>query len=575
MANNMKNLLNDPRFIVLGDVEKMNGLDKSLVTKKILSKADKNKLDGIWGTLGWKSGADTMDLQVENSKLGNRDADKRDHITADIVNGLAQINPEIKDIATDVLERYITIDTSNASIDWKAMTHFSDFPELRLDLFVEDREGAMVYYYLQHKNNFGLLNDASVEEEFIQCQKTDDNFSTNRDRLTYYFKAIPPYDYSVNEDGCISWSDDLDETNFIVKIVTFSRNTGDPKKLLGEFFDKKLLRTITSDGFTPATYELFGKDKNKLLIYDSNVKSSSVGASDKKRYDMRGAFWKVSGEHPIDPGKKTLLLLHGTFSNTLNTFEGLVKYNNGSSELEEFLANSEYEQVIAFDHPTISADAHQNICDFKNALGLVAFAKPIGILAASRGCLVAQAIGADATLPLIVDKCLMFSPANGVGYFDAGELVAKGLKQLKRLNTGEPEWFIFALLQFSADYFLAQPGCKQMTFGSDELMSVVNSNLADQNSKFIAVVNDWEKYLIEEKVKRLLVRGSDMAVRCILGKMHDFVVGTKGQKNLPKAYNPTFVPMASTHCKYFEKGQLRYRNDGEAVDLSVFMCKYL
>ena len=60
----------------------------------------------------------------------------------------------------------------------------------------------------------------------------------------------------------------------------------------------------------------------------------------------------------------------------------------------------------------------------------------------------------------------MLSPANGVGYFDFGKNLAIGLGVLKKLTSGTPAKYIFALLQFSADYFLAQPGAKQMKFDS-------------------------------------------------------------------------------------------------------------
>ena len=168
----------------------------------------------------------------------------------------------------------------------------------------------------------------------------------------------------------------------------------------------------------------------------------------------------------------------------------------------------------------------------------------------------------------------MFSPANGVGYFKLGEKIATGLGILKKVTTGTPAKYIFALLQFSADYFMAQPGAMQMKFDSARLKRIINSQLADAGSKYTAVIDDWEKTLIHNSKKRFWMKIADGIVKLILGKKHDFVVGETGQTNLPNAYNVKQVPMASTHCKYFGKGELKERG-GPSVVLSVFMSKYL
>jgi hypothetical protein len=289
---------------------------------------------------------------------------------------------------------------------------------------------------------------------------------------------------------------------------------------------------------------------------------------------MRGIFHTVDAEHQIDRGKKTLLLIHGTFSNTLNTFGHMVRFRNGSSELEDFLKLSPYEQVIAFNHPTISADVFDNVGELKRILGDEKFEQSVSLLAASRGCLLAQAIGADKDLPFSVDKSLMFSPANGVDYFKSGKHISTGLSVLKKVASITVAKYALALAQFSADYFMEQPGARQMTPGSDRLNKVLGLELADSGSIYIAIVNDWEKGLIDKRGKRFWMQIVDATIKRILGNKHDFVVGTKGQKNLPEKFNATQVLMASTHCKYFEKGELHQRQSDEVV-LSSFLAKYL
>ncbi|MEN8116882.1 MAG: hypothetical protein ABFS16_07880 [Bacteroidota bacterium] len=563
----------DNRFLILGDMSKIQDYTNEKKLKKIIKKEQKGKLPGIWGTLGWKDNQ-PFNFDVQNSEEGNTDESTRDISTVEVIDHIKSFNTEIKDVKNEVVERYINFDSTNFNIDWEKVKKYDDIPELRLDLFVDDSEGAMVYYYHQRIKNLKKLNDISNFEEFIQCKKTDDNFTTKRDRLTYFFKVLPPYKFTSDNSEDITWTRDKRITSFIIKIITFKRKAETPKNLLEEFFKpENLVMTVKSKGGN-LTYPLFGKKKYGLLIYDSSVKISNVASSDNDRFNMRGAFLKVDSSHKIDYSKKTLLLIHGTFSCTLNTYMDLVRYRNGTSELEEFLKLSGYEQVLAFNHPTISADVFDNVKQLKKLLGSQEFEKGVSLLAASRGCLLAQAIGADKNLPFKVDRALMLSPANGVAYFKLGSKISTGLSMLEKLTKGTPASYAFALLQFSADYFMDQPGAKQMTFGSRRLNKVINGSMASQSSKYFAVINDWEKGLIINRGRRFWMRIADGVVKLILGFQHDFVVGVKGQRNLPPKYNVSEIPMASTHCKYFEKDELCIRN-GEPVVLSKFLSDYL
>lgn len=565
----------DKRFLVLG--EKPENLTPEMRKKqasKILKKDEKQKREGFWATLGWKDDKkrSVFNYTVYNSVKGNTSTENRDVLTSQIIHDLHELNPKINTVEKDVIERYIDLEKADFDVDWNTIKTYGEIPELRLDLFLEQNQGALVYYYHQNKSKLRQLNDDSVVEEFIQCQPTPGH-TTERDRLTYFFKALPPLDYQLDSKGNIDWDEEERHTSFIIKIVVFKRSSGTPDKQLSEFFDKKAIKQLITLKGEGITYDLFGKKKNRLLIYDNNVESSIVDDG-KNRYEMAGAFYFVDKKHKIDRGKKTLLLIHGTFSSTYNTFEGLVKLDQGGSELKDFLRDNKYEQVIAFDHPTISADVFQNIKDLKKLLGKAPFKQTVSVLAASRGCILSQAIGADKTLPFKVDKCLMLSPANGVGYFDLGDYLAKGLGILKRLNTGQPAQYIFALLQFSAKYFLDQPGAQQMTFGSKALTKVIDAKPVAKQSAYTAVINDWEKILVDKWLKRQGMKLADGAIKLVLGLKHDFVVGVKGQRNLPKAFSIDTKPMASIHCKYFNKGELHERDD-KAIDLSNFMRRYL
>lgn len=563
----------DKRFLILGDRARLIKYTNEKKLKKIIKRNQKSKLSGVWGTLGWRNG-DPFKLTVTNSENGNTSDRKRNRSTKGIISNIQSFNKQIKNVKSDVLEHYINFEKTKFDIDWSKIKKYSDIPELRLDLFVDEREGAMLYYQHQQKNKVSVLSDDDVYEQFIQCKKTDADYTCKRDRLTYFFKVLPPFEYTVNKSGNIVWTTTKRKTAFVIKAITFKRTSGTPEVLMQKFFSKDKLKSIASSKGGSLTHSLFGKKKYGLLLYDASVKSSTVTMSKKESLTMRGAFHAVDDKHPIDRSKKTLLLVHGTFSSTMNSFGAMVKLSNGSSQLQNLIDSCEYEQVIGFNHPTISADAFDNITVLKQLIGKTKFSQPIGMVAASRGCVLAQAIGATKGLPFAIDKCLMFSPANGVGYFDVGEKLATGLGILKKLTKGSPATYAFALLQFSSDFFLNQPGPQQMTFGSTRLNKVLNGTLANPNSKYTAVVNDWEKILIDKKSNRFWMKIADGGVKLMLGAQHDFVVGINGQTNMPPKYKVKQVPMASTHTKYFEKSEL-HKREGDAVVLASFMKGYL
>lgn len=576
MANNDHNEQYDSRFLILGDQEELKGYSKSILKNKILKKQSFEKLKGVWGTLGWERDGD-FSFPVINSKVGNANEDIRDIITKGIVGELEDMHDDITDIKTHVLERYINLDHIDFGIDWTKISSYEEFPRLRLDLFVDEFEGAMVYYFHQERNKVMLLSDDQVLEEFIQCGKTKDYETSSRDRLSYYFEVLPPNEYDLNADGSITWSDEPRDTAFIIKIVTFRRKSCDNEKLLKDLFGAEKQRLNLKAKGVEAIYNLWGAPKNALLLYDDSEACSVVATSKDERFNMKGVFYEVDNMHQIDVTKKTLLLLHGTFSNTLNSFQGLLELKDNTSELEEIMLFNGYQQVIAFNHPTISADVFKNGEEFKIRLGDKEFEHPVDIIASSRGCILAQLLASDQDLPFKVGKCIMFSPANGVGYFKTGRLLSKGLNVLRKVSSATPAKYIFAALQLSADYFMDMPGLKQMQFDSKELNKILGLDLWDENSQYFAVVNDWGQDLYKGKKGRMRKMILDKLIVISLGLRHDWVVGEKGQINMPPNYNVKTVPMCSQHGCYFDDGMLRRREkDGaKLVDVSNFITSIL
>lgn len=568
----MSNYLENDHYQLLGDIDQI-GVNLEAISTKIESRNQNYEKLGMWASLGWKDDRKQF-LKIKNSKIGNTNWSKRDLTTVQIAEKIDLfIDKEISS-KNEIVERYINFEEVDFGIDWRTINRYDDIPELRLELFVDQKEGAMVYYFHQDVNKVISYDDENVPTDFILCEATKDH-DTKRDRLTYFFKVIPPFEFEVGVKGELINLQKPRDTAFIIKIMTFKRMEGNPKKMLDTWFSKETVTLFKESKGHGITYNLFGEKKNALLIYDDSVLQSSVAENDKNRLLIRGTFYKVDEEHSFDPSKKTLLLIHGTWSNTFNTFGDMIRFRSedNSSELQQLKELLGYEQILAFDHPTISANCDMNIEKLKQFLGADLFSYDVDIISASRGCILAQAIGGDDTMPFKVGKCIMFSPANGVGYFDvAKKYVSKGLNILSKVFEGSPAQYIFALLQFSADYFIAEPGCKQMTFNSVELNKVLDLSMINSNSQYFAVINDWKPYL-SKGIHPFGKWTLDKGIRLCLGSRHDWVVGYEGQHNLPKKYNIQKLYMDSTHCKYFTPGELWY-NSNKVAYVSTFINRY-
>lgn len=98
--------------------------------------------------------------------------------------------------------------------------------------------------------------------------------------------------------------------------------------------------------------------------------------------------WKAGALSPITTADKTpraLLFIHGTFSKSDALFTELQTCDEGRAFLAA--AEARYNQVLAFDHPTLSVSPILNALDLERALG--GFAGELDVICHSRGGLVA------------------------------------------------------------------------------------------------------------------------------------------------------------------------------------------
>lgn len=500
--------------------------------------------EGMWATLGWADGSEgKLKGKLQFSGEGQTNSLGP---TLDLIKDIYSINPLLNGKELVVTERFINFEEVKFRWD-KDRFELNEIPELRLTLFLKPDEGALVCYQHSDKSKH---NDPDAEFEFIQPQRTDNSYSSNRDRLNYIFPLLPETeleDEDKNGKTLFRRKSRKRSTDFILKIFTYKRNAESAEKL----YEEALITLNKKASDSNLAYELIGKNKYGVLNYDPIAKD-----------------FLTQEEHPIDFNKKTLLLLHGTFVNVWKTYDPLFNEKFGNPPLlNRLLADGKFEQIIALNYATISHDAEQNAKVFYELLGEGnRFTQAVSIVGSSRGCLLAKFLSADPNNEAFTaDKVIMFSGANGVGFFTTGKHIARFLSIMRRIS-GPGGKVALALLQFSAEYFLSLPGAQQMTPKSATLKRVLEMN-PHPDTEYFNVVSDWNTSLTERWQQKIFGGGLDLLLKGILGREHDWVVGCPEQELYFTENGNTLSPrrIVSMHARYFDIHYTKDHNTHEII----------
>lgn len=536
---NLNNLRGDENhFILLGDSDVIkSNLLKDAIEEKIKTKNLDESVPGFWGTLGTPDDS-TIDFRgnLIVSRYGN-DSSSGEVLTN--IEELYTINTLLDKNTSKVIERFINFDDVEFT-DFKLKVTKNkitgevtdNIPKLRLTIFLGKDEGALVFY--EHsKNKSDQSDDKSLEYIFpIQEPVVD------RDRITYIFPILPKYQIT-KKDGELTFGVEHNKS-FVIKILTFERDNSQAEPLT-------TLKNIIKNANTTFYNAHPDNESSKyaLLKFDA---TNNVFLDEK------------NSSFSIDPTLKTLLLLHGTFSTTAMSFDGLrtQQYNgNKLSWLQKAITLGKYEQILAFDHPTITEDAEQNVAVLFNRLNGIDFSEnPIDIITTSRGGLVGKyliCLSSNTTLP--VRKAAFIACANGSGYFTTGAYIGKLLGGFKVMTAGNPiSSIILGIAQFSVETFLQMPGCQLMTTGSSRLTTILNANPLPINSlvEFQPIIGDWDKLLVDGFFKRVAEQGLDLIIQLMLGYENDWVIGTDKQKIVPAGYNTIPLQVKSVHTQYLD-----------------------
>ncbi len=505
------NKFRNRQFFVLGPEVSPSSPD---VIDKIRGDTRKN-VDEVWGTLGM---ADNSRIRFTGTLLISRRFNsriRRSHVTGRESELIQNLYPSVK--KGRIKERFINFD----QVDFSAydVSEPARLPVLRLTVMVEEGEGALVFY--QHAGS----DPRGDVVQYIQPQPTVGH-TTRRDRLDYHFELLPNLK-GISQRG----KDGTPRYNFLVKILTFER-----------------------------------EDESSWQALQRAQEGFIAGGGTWVKYDPRQNEFV---EDRLDFSKKTLFLIHGTFSSTGGTFESLLEpTRQNPSWLEQVTTGpGGYQQVIGFDHRTIRDGVLENEEALLQALGPNAFDTPLDVVTSSRGGLLFKHLLRSETVKdkLPFRRVALSACSNGVEYFTLGARVPLFLSVLKYLLPGQASSLIALFAQHSASFFLKQPGARIQTPGSTELESLLSSVPAQEGVGCVAVVGDLEgDFKRRDKFfQRIFERGLDAVVSAMFNsKHHDLVVHTERQRILKPCEAASFLttsqrPFDSVHTGYFDKGEVR------------------
>ncbi len=547
------------KYIILGS-DKLK--DSLYVKEHVVPKIHKHKkelIEGFWGTLGF---ADDRPIDWKGTlKFSNNGNNEFESLIEDEVNLIKQGIPDLKIDSSSIKERFISFE--DVDVKLPELFTLEQIPKLRLDLMLSPDEGAIMFYQ-DYKDN-------DIEEDilYIQPKPTDNNNTNERDRLTYIFDILPKFHIEADKDFPTQYKlkKERRKERFIVKIITFKRTYSrlSDRKKLGS---KEIIEQTQTEINKLIQKTPLPKD-HRLLLYSREQNT-----------------FREAKMNDIDSTKKTLCLVHGTFSDTEGSFGDL--YGEKGDFLYEIVSSNNptlYEQVIAFDHPTLFYDAEGNINEFFNCLDrlrIESFNKAVDLIGTSQGGLLVQYLANLSQDRIEVGKVALVSSANGVGYLSAAKFVPKLLSVLRKAltKTGNiPGAIITALAQHSAEFLLKQPGLVLMTPGSKELNSIIQNEPYREGTSYYPIVSDYDRDIFKNRFAltkyfmRVLCGAADYAAKPFLGKYHDMVVGTREQFIVPQKYCviPNCTPDKYRHFKINATHGTVFQKQKAVKDLKEFL----
>ena len=501
------------------------------------------KIDKIWGTLGWANDKFlAVNGTIKFSENGNFSHKGVTHETAEL---LKEQNVEIHD-HSDIRERFIDL-SEIEFLNVPDLIIDENEIQLRFDLFIDKDEGALVYL---EENPKGVRHSKYAEMYLITPESTDKDYSQERYSLSYRFT------YSFNKkfvrDGKairLIAKEDTENTQFALKILTFPRHEAD----LGRYAQKVTKNLNSSGGIVS---DLVNTTSNKIgekkyALY----KFQTIGEHQH--------FVQVDDVNQIDEHKKTLLLIHGTFSSVDKTFGELLEIDKTDpihgNLFKMLLESKTFGQIIAFNHPTASHSIQENVDWLLALLRDKIFTQPVDIITTSRGALVAEKLCAyDIGYRQIkINKLLTFAPAHGSDLLNVAKGLDRMLSMMKKTSSKAGWGYILAISQFSINAIRKQPGLEVMMPDSSELKKILMANPINE-IKIKAMVGDYDKSLIDKNFKRWVNNGLDKLLWLAFKSEHDWVIGCPEQRRQMSGFNASYEKNYEYFCIHGKQFDLKH-----------------
>ncbi len=148
-------------------------------------------------------------------------------------------------------------------------------------------------------------------------------------------------------DGVLRWNDGYG----------YRRGTGLRRSRMGLGVEGDIVAPINFERLEPSKIGEYLKSLDKNLTPQCNFDSPELGM----RQLVNGA-WQNPGAKPTQQGR-ILLFIHGTFSKNEMFLQEFNQTNEGKEVLKKIQSKKNYDQVLAFDHATLSLSPVLNAMD--------------------------------------------------------------------------------------------------------------------------------------------------------------------------------------------------------------------
>lgn len=267
----------------------------------------------------------------------------------------------------------------------------------------------------------------------------------------------------------------------------------------------------------------------------------------------------------VQRDKKTLLLIHGTFSTTEGSYgflydvPGAEPMNTDRNWLKQQILSKKYEQVIGFDHPSVVDSPGENAAKLISLLAPGGkFTKTVDIITTSRGGLVGKNLVNDKQQTVMtIERVATVACANGVQWMTTGEGVGRIVGVIRKATVGPVAKSALVLVQLGIKIFLNQPGLKAMKKGEPSLVALLNDKPANPDMRYLPLCGNYDpKNTAHPAGWRIFDLLLDAALH---NKNHDWVVETDFQVIMPDGFVAYQQPisyyrgimMDTTHTRYF------------------------